>query len=130
MSKSKGNKFELMVFKDLRQYNPILKRTIGSGSSEDDADLVDDRFIIECKHHRELTQSQLNKFWKKLIEEAYKQKKTPVLVYKENNKPIKVITWAIPYGNLHPEVDYVMVTIDYEIWKKVCYVPSMESKDG
>lgn len=121
MGKHKGNKFELKIFKDLRQYSPTLKRTIGSGSSEDDADLIDDKFIIECKHYKSLNESQIIKFWKKLVNEAYKINKTPVLVYKENNQPIKAVTWAMPYGSKNPEVDFIVATLDYKAWRVSCF---------
>ena len=111
--KSKGNKYELLIYKDLRDIVPDLKRTIGSGSSESDADLISDihGIIIECKHHKVLKEGILTRFWNKVLDESAKIDKLPALVYKENNQPIKVRI-------LNDFGDYTLpVDISYEAFK-------------
>lgn len=91
-SKAKGGSFENKIYKDLREILPDIKKTLGSGSSEDDADLVSDRYLFECKHHKELSWKQLDHFFIKLVHQCEKQNKIPVLIWKENNQPIMVNT--------------------------------------
>jgi len=92
-SKSKGNKFENKIYKDLREIIPSLKLTIGSGNSEADADLISNQFIIECKHYKKVTPKLIDRWCKKLLRDAKQQKtfKTPLLIYKQNYKPTMVV---------------------------------------
>ena len=62
--------------------------------------VLTDRFVIECKHVRTLDvfafmllqRGQLWKFWVKLIAEAMMRNKYAMLIGKQNNKPIIVLT--------------------------------------
>jgi len=92
-SKRKGNSFENKIYKDLREVIPSIKKTIGSGNSELDADLISKDFIFELKCYKKVTGKQLDEWVDKLRGEAIRHSKIPILVYKENYKPIQVI-WA------------------------------------
>jgi len=91
MGKHKGNSFENKTYKDLRKILPDLKLTIGSGNSERDADLTSDKYVFELKHYKKLSDKQLEDFFIKVFEEAMAYHKIPILIYKENYKPIKVM---------------------------------------
>ena len=105
-SKSKGNRFENKIYKDLRKIIPSLKKTLGSGNSEHDADLVSNVFIIECKHYKKVTKKLLDLWCEKLLldKEEQKEPKLPILIYKQNYKPVRVV-WASDYGH-HAESSY------------------------
>jgi hypothetical protein len=112
-SKGKGNKYENKIFKELREIIPEIHKTLGSGSSEDDADLVCDEYVIEIKHHKKLEENQIDRFFSKVFKQAVKRGKTPVLIYKENYKPAKAMTF------MHMKDNTVIGTIDYEEFKVV-----------
>lgn len=109
--KRKGNTFENKIYKELRQYLSDIKLTIGSGNSEDDADLISNEYVMELKHRKKLDEAQLNHFFQKVFQQATLYDKTPILIYKENYKPIKVMTFA------HLKDYTIIATMDYEEWK-------------
>jgi len=90
-SKNKGNLFENKTLKELKVIDGMSHKTLGSGNSKDDkGDLACLHFLIECKHQKTLSKGSLDKFWIKIVNEAVNIDKTPLLVYKENNKPTMV----------------------------------------
>lgn len=99
MSKSygriKGRAFEREIFKDLKPLIPDIRLTMGSGSgSIEKADLYSDKLalVIECKRYKKLSVNLTNKFWTKLVNYAAKIDYESVLIFKNNNEPIMVIT--------------------------------------
>jgi hypothetical protein len=92
--KHKGGNFENKVLKDLRGVVEIAYKSLGSGNTSDEkGDIVTRRFMIECKHHRTFTDGEIDKYWIKLITEAEKEKKEPILIAKENRKDAVVYFW-------------------------------------
>ena len=90
--KRKGAKLEIQIYREIKALQIQIRRCIGSGASKDEkADLYTTNYIIECKHHKTLTESQLSSFWSKLLVEASMMQKTPVIIYKLNYQPIKAI---------------------------------------
>jgi len=90
--KSKGNKFELAIYKELKSLDPSFKRSVSSGNTEDEKGaLFNDLWMIECKHHKTLTKKQIAKFWGNICEEAFLNDKLPVLLFKENYKKEQVV---------------------------------------
>ena len=57
-------------------------------------------FSVECKHHKEIRWTELNKYWIKIKEEANKMKRIPLLIYRENRKPIMVMSLGNINGKL------------------------------
>jgi hypothetical protein len=112
-SKSKGNRYENQVYKELREVLPDIKLTIGSGNSESDSDLVSDHFVMELKHYKTLSDNQIKKFWAKVSSEAQQHNKQPVLIYKENYKVPKVMI------NMHLGACTLPATIDYLAFKDI-----------
>lgn len=84
-SKQKGNKMENEVFRDIRNIMDCYK-SIGSGNGLDSGDLLTNCFCIEIKHHKTLTDGQINNFWVKIVDEAAENNKEPILIYKENRR--------------------------------------------
>ena len=112
--KAKGSAFERQIFKDLGLYFSILaefpiRRTLGSGASDDDADL---QFLggnlIEVKHWKRFNEADLQGFWGKVEKQATAKGLNPVLIYKENYCPIKVMFFMEGWR----------VVMDYEDWKR------------
>ena len=101
-SKSKGNRMENKIYKELREIIPDIKKTLGSGNSENDADLISDHFVIEIKHYKSISERQLKNWFMKVMKEASEHNKEPVLIFKENYKPVKVMLimyrgdWGVP----------------------------------
>jgi len=112
-SKTKGARFENKVYKDLRKVMPDIKLTIGSGNSESDSDLVSNDFVMELKHYKTLSDNQIKKFWKKVALEAEQHNKQPVLIYKVNYQPPKVMI------NMHLGSCTLPATIEYVSFKDI-----------
>lgn len=124
-SKSKGNAFENKTLKRLRKIVPFIAKTLGSGNSEEDADLQHfGPFMIECKHWKKITDADIAGWWKELVPQAIAKKKCPVLIYKQNYVVEKVKTFVIaePYFDekfapwLSDEKGTIAVTMDLEEW--------------
>jgi len=91
-SKNKGSLWENKLLKQLKNIDSMSHKTLGSGNSSDDkGDIACLHFLIEAKHHKTLSKGLLDKFWEKICKEADNIEKTPLLVYKENNKPPMVM---------------------------------------
>lgn len=98
--KDKGNRFELKMLRMLRKIWPDLHRTIGSGSAKDESgDAISDTcpYMFEFKHHKRLSERQIHTFFDKIekqtktINKQNGKNRKPVLIYKENNRPIMVM---------------------------------------
>jgi hypothetical protein len=114
--KKKGNKFEIFVYKDLRPWIPDIQRTLGSGSSERNADLETSEYVIECKWWKVLTPTDLWKFWKKVEKQALARNKIPLLIFKQDYKGITVRYGIFRDGDRNIIQDYK--DINYTLWKK------------
>lgn len=110
-AKRKGNTFENQVYRDLRAAGlPGIKFSIGSGSGiEDEADLISNNYVMECKHYKEVTDWMVDQWWKRVMEQAKIHKKDPVLIYKENYQKAKVVTLGRTqlYGPMRVTVLYL-----------------------
>ena len=85
--KRKGAKFELFVYDKLKPVIPDLERLSGSGNRVvDKGDLRSKQvgILIECKHHRRVTDGDIARWFEKVAEEAKLQGLRPVLIFKEN----------------------------------------------
>lgn len=94
--------FENYVFKTLKKIDEdaqlvddrqqgkfSTRKTLGSGSQEDDrGDVIFRKYMIECKFHKTFTLGILDKFWRKICEEATNAEPPmePVLIYKANHQ--------------------------------------------
>lgn len=93
--KAKGSAFERKVYKMLRAISPEVKRTLGSGSSDEPADIYQFFcYAIECKHHKSITLGELRGWWKKLCERCKNTSHKPALVVKQNFMPEMVVIWG------------------------------------
>lgn len=114
--KNKGNRFELIIYKDLVKYGEC-KRTIGSGSSTEPGDIMFlNQFAIECKHLKRLTWTHIDKFMDKLSKEVVdyyeldcsKVALAPVLIFRVNHYPVQVAeVW-----------NKKIILMRYEDWKR------------
>jgi Holliday junction resolvase len=105
-SKKKGSKFESDILQKLREIIPETARTPGSGCSyRDQGDIINYReYLIECKHHKEVSWGKLMRFWEQSKKSAANVNRVPLLIYKENNQPIMVMAlWMMPgqEGGVH-----------------------------
>lgn len=126
-SKRKGSNFENHIMKELREIVPFVGKTLGSGSSEDNADIDHfGPFLIECKHHRTISEAELVRWWKKIVGQAEPVCKIPVIIYKENHQPIRVrmiavIMNTVDIGDyktwMNGEPGRLVIDMDYESWK-------------
>lgn len=90
-SKTKGNRFENQIYDLLREKGYWVRKNKGSGNAEDNkGDLETKNLLIECKHHKSVTIKQVNEWMNKIYTEALPLGKYPILLVKENYKPIKV----------------------------------------
>lgn len=93
--KNKGNAFETKIMLKLREISPNTFRTMGSGNSQNDlGDVHFKDYIIECKHYKSVSHSMIygkDGWWQKICKEASKDQKQPLLIYKLNNQPERVV---------------------------------------
>lgn len=118
MGKHKGNRFELLIYKELREIGSA-KRTIGSGSSDEPGDILFTKnntgYAIECKHYKSVDWKLLNRWWTKIVNETkdFDASFNPVIVYRENRKPIMVM-WLGEFNGKK-----IRVVTSYNLWKQV-----------
>ena len=60
-----------------------------------------DRFAIECKRYQNVTYADLRRFWKQTVGQAEQINKIPLLAYRVNRQPWKII---IPLPVLNHEL--------------------------
>ena len=89
MGKRKGTTFENKIYKILRDVDINTKRTLGSGSSDEAADIHFKNYVIECKHYAQITDAMLDKWFKKLIKS--KGNKDPIVIFKQNHRHTMVM---------------------------------------
>lgn len=112
----KGSAFELKIYKDLRDLG-VCKRTIGSGSSDEPADILFKQYAIECKHVKKVTWRWLDKVWKKLNNQTSifnnNRSYEPIIVFRQNREPIMVMC-KLKYRD-----KTTRGIISYNIWKQI-----------
>ena len=60
--KRKGNIQERLIYKILREIDPHCKRSLGSGSTDEAADIrFNEVYVIEVKHYKHITDGMLEK---------------------------------------------------------------------
>ena len=111
--KKKGNAFENEIFKDLKAFLSEIaeipvRKTLGSGSAESDADLkLVGNWVVETKCYKRLSDVELMRFFDKVVVEATALGRKPVLIWKENYRGVKAMFL----------LEGLRVTVDYEDWK-------------
>ena len=89
----KGRAFERDTIKQLRDLGFEANDTFGSGSGEEKGDVLFEKYMVECKFHRELSDKQVDAFWVKLTKEAEDAELSPLLLFKTNNHRPVVMYW-------------------------------------
>ena len=117
LAKRKGNQFELLVYKDLRDIGEC-KRTIGSGSSDEPGDILFKKsgrlFAIECKHLKIVRWRDLNHFFDKLNRQIESfGRGCPIIIYRQNREPIMVMCL------MNCEGKKIRGITSYNIWKQL-----------
>ncbi len=91
-SRAKGAKFERQIanllIQDLNLKNPI-KRILEQTRTKELPDLILGRWCIECKAYGSGAEPR-PEWWRQVIASSKRNDLIPALVYKFNNKPIKV----------------------------------------
>ena len=114
--KQKGNAFENLIYKDLRDNDHgRVQKSLGSGSTDEPSDLLftskrGDKYVIECKHYKSLSYQLLLKFYKKTEKDSKEKLNSfwiPLVVYRVNNGPIMCLL-------MHSGIRCMM---KYEDWK-------------
>ena len=112
--KRKGNAFENKVFKDLKAFlsevaEIPVRKTLGSGSSESDADLkLVGNWVVETKCYKRLSDVELARFFDRVEIQATAFGRKPVLIWKENYRGIKAMLL----------LEGLRAVVEYEDWKK------------
>jgi len=108
----KGSAFELKIYKNLRELGEC-KRTIGSGSSDETADIHFKNYSIECKHLKEVRWKNLTQFWNKLNKDIGMKKEEPIIVFRQNREPIMVMC------RMNYKGKNIRAITSYNIWKQI-----------
>ena len=145
-SKSKGNAFERQVAKELSlwYYNDpnVLMRSPSSGAvfnkrKDSDLNVAGDiyqvkhdgfeewPFVVECKHHKSFPLDHMIRgvktskpyvAWEKCKVEARENDKHPILIVKENSKPVYcVVSLAVLRGVLKKEDTRPLILLENEV---------------
>ena len=110
--KAKGNKWENFIYDDIRKLGYWIRKQKGSGCADDNkGDLETYNLLIECKHHKKVSDKQISFWMNKIYEEALAEKKNPLLIIKINYKPAMVY---------YIGEDSSIKSLSYDIWKKLC----------
>ena len=120
-SRTKGSSFERQLANDLQlELNISFKRDLEQYRSADRGDiLIDDNsfpYVIECKRYKKGSWSQ--SWWDQVDKAAKAANKEPVLVYKFDRQPIRVVMrleHLLKDGTEHG----LKVELD---WDAFCYV--------
>ncbi len=113
--KRKGGIFENKIYDDIRKKGLWVRKNKGSGNTFDNAgDLETEEFLIECKHYAKITTKDILKWAKKISDEAFRIKKVPLLICKENRKQILVYYWK------EGDVEGSINNISYKNWLCLC----------
>tara|TARA_Y100000310_G_C20420453_1_gene686434 strand:- start:208 stop:549 length:342 start_codon:yes stop_codon:yes gene_type:complete len=110
LGKHKGNRFEILIYKDLRELG-VCKRSIGSGSSDEAGDILFKHYAIECKHLKVVRWSALTNFWDKLKREITNDRE-PIIIFRQNREPIMVMCIMDINGKSTRAIT------SYNIWKQ------------
>jgi len=72
------------------------------------------KYVIECKHHKEITWKTLEKYWTKIKKECivFVFNAKPIIIYRENRKPIMVMS-LFKLNN-----KTVRAVTSYNLWKQ------------
>lgn len=111
-SKAKGNSYENKIYKDLRGVIPDIKKTIGSGNSENDADLVSNDYVFELKRYKKVEPAMIYNWFAKVSLEAFSLGKSPILIYREDYRDSRVVM-LISFRDITAPM-----TMDYEVFKE------------
>jgi len=90
--KRKGESFAEKIYKHYRNLfgESRVKESMASGATDEPADIIlylQKRIVIECKHHKSITLTNLRKFYDKLLLSTTSSD-IPVIIYRENYRPI------------------------------------------
>lgn len=97
--KRKGNAFENLIYKDLRDSGiGQIQKSLASGATDEPADLlfstrIGEQFVIECKHYKDMSIPKLDKIYQKTQTETMDWltgQWTPTVIYRINYGPIMV----------------------------------------
>lgn len=108
-SRTKGANFERDVCKKLTEFfesinHPLeFKRNLDQYQKKDQADIEFSKFAVECKCYAATKDGWYKSdWWKQVCRAAQINELTPLLVYKFNNRPIRV---ALPLYMINPGLD-------------------------
>lgn len=102
-SKQKGNRGERDFINQFKMISGVeLKRNyeqtangghdaIVANRCSELAKVIDDLYAIEIKRYDELTPSEINAFWEQAAKQARKLYKLPVLAFRENYRPWRML---------------------------------------
>ncbi len=110
-SRAKGAAFERQIanlfIKDLNLSNPV-KRILEQTRTKELPDLMLGTWCIECKAYGSGAEPRSD-WWDQVIASSRQNHLKPALVYKFNNRPIKVRVLA---SSINPKINNHLVTVD------------------
>ena len=110
-SRAKGANFEReignLLVKDLGLKNPV-KRILEQTRTKELPDLMLGRWCIECKRYGDGSEPSAD-WWNQVLIASRNDNQIPALVYKFNNRPIKVRILA---SSLNKDIKNDLVTVD------------------
>ncbi len=95
-SRNKGAAFEREVARMIHDHLGIdVRRNLTQYQEKGHGDLVGwDGVLIECKRHASATRSQVDAWWQETLQEAEQAQACPVLIYKADRQPVRVVLRA------------------------------------
>ncbi len=95
-SRNKGAAFEREVARMIHEHLGIdVRRNLTQYQEKGHGDLVGwPGVLIECKRHAATTRAQVEAWWQETLQAAEQAKAHPVLIYKTDRHPIRVVLRA------------------------------------
>lgn len=119
--KVKGRSFERKLYKVLRDSGIFIKiqLTLGSGSSDEPSDITADDYVIEAKNGSAhyISEPNINKWWNG-VEDSCEEHQTPILIYKQNHKPVMVMFEHYFVKTNYPQTMSMRVRVEFDDWIK------------
>ena len=98
-SRNKGAAFEREVARMIHDHLGIdVRRNLTQYQEKGHGDLVGwPGVLIECKRHATATRSQVDAWWQETLDEAEAAHASPVLIYKVDRQPVRVVVSAYDF---------------------------------
>lgn len=115
--RKKGTAFESYILKQIQKIDPSAYRCAQKGI-KDCGDIRAFEFdAVECKHHEHISKNKVMGWWREISEKAAKADLFPVLIYREDRKPVMVMFERVIVSDGNLCIDFQIILF-FDEWIK------------